>query len=137
MEDKMRPEFETVGEIRMGNPFFAHESTSAFEVASELLHSRYSGMAVVDQNNRVIGVVSEADLLRALRGPRRLEEIKVGDIMNRTPVAVEEKTTLEEASKIMENAHIHRLPVVKEGVLVGTINRHDLLRAWLGMSADI
>ena len=133
----MIPKFETVGDIRMGNPFYARESTSAFEVASELLHSRYGGMPVVDRNNRVIGVVGEADLLRALRGPRRLEEIKVGEIMTRPPVAVEEKTTLEEASRIMENSHIHRLPVVKEGVLVGTVNRHDLLRAWLGMSADI
>ncbi|HET6371241.1 MAG TPA: CBS domain-containing protein [Nitrospiria bacterium] len=133
----MKPKFDTIGQIKQGNPRSAHEHTSAFEVATELLHSRYSGMPVVDKNNRVIGVVSEQDLLRALREPRSFEEIKVNDIMTQSPVVIEEKTTLEEASKIMEDSHIHRLPVVKDGVLVGTVNRHDLLRAWLGMSAEL
>jgi CBS domain-containing protein len=133
----MKPKFQTVGDIRQGNAFFAHEHTSAFEVASELLHSQYSGMPVVDESDRVIGVVSEVDILRALRGSRPLEELKVTEIMTRSPVVIEEKTTLEEASKIMEDAHIHRLPVVKDGTLVGTVNRHDLIRAWMGMSANL
>jgi len=133
----MKPRFETVGQIKMGNPFVAHEHTSASDLASEFLHSRHTGMPVVDRNDRVIGVVSEQDLLRALRGPRRLEEIEAKEIMTSSPIVVEETTTLEEASKIMEDAHVHRLPVVKDGVLLGTIDRHDLLRAWLGMSVEI
>jgi|SRR5579863_207638 len=133
----MKPKFETVGQIKMGNPFVAHEHTTAFEIASELLHSRYTGMPVVNATNRVIGVVSEQDILRALRGPRRLEEIKAKEIMTSSPIVVQENTTLEEASKIMEDTHVHRLPVVKDGVLLGTIDRHDLLRAWLGMSVEI
>jgi len=133
----MKPKFQTVGDIRKGNEHFAHDHESAFEVASELLHSHFSGMPVVDQCDRVIGVVSEVDILRALRDSRPLEEIKVKEIMTKSPVVIEDRTTLEDASKIMEDAHIHRLPVVEDGVLVGTINRHDLIRAWMGMSADL
>jgi CBS domain-containing protein len=133
----MQPKFETIGEIKLGNTFYAHKGSSAIDIASELLHSRFSGMPVIDEKNRVVGVVSQEDLLRALRSPRSLEEVAVGEIMNPIPIVVEEETTLEEASKIMEKAHIHRLPVVREGVLIGTVTRRDLMRAWLGMSVDV
>jgi CBS domain-containing protein len=132
----MKPKFETVGEVKMGNTFLAYEDSTAYKVAEDLVHSRWSGMPVVDRGNRVIGIVSEQDLLRALRGTRRLEEIKVKEIMTRSPIVIKEDATLAEASKIMEDAHIHRLPVVKGGVLTGTVTRHDLLRAWLGMTVE-
>lgn len=132
----MKPKFETVGEIKLGNPFFTYEDTPISKIAEDLIHSRWTGMPVIDQNDRVIGMVSEQDLLRAFRGTRLLEEIKVKEIMTRPPIMITEETTLAEASKIMENAHIHRLPVVKDGALLGTVTRHDLLRAWLGMSVE-
>ena len=132
----MKPKFETVGQIKLGNTLFTYEDTPVSKIADDLLHSRWTGMPVVDQKNRVIGVVSEQDHLRALRGTRPLEEIKTNEIMTRSPIVIKEKTTLEEASQIMEDAHVHRLPVVKDGVLIGTVTRHDLLRAWLGMSVE-
>lgn len=133
----MKPKFETVGEIRKGNTLFTYEDHSALEVALTLLHTRYSGMPVLSKEDRVVGVISEQDLLRAAKDSRRLEEIKVKEIMSRSPIVVEGKTTLAEASKIMEDAHIHRLPVVERGELVGTVTRHDLLRAWLGQDAEL
>lgn len=132
----MKPKFETIGQIKLGNPFFTYGDTPISKIADDLLHSRWSGMPVIDGYNRVIGMVSEQDLLRALRGTRPLEEIIVKEIMTRSPVVIKEKATLEEASKIMENTYIHRLPVVKDGGLVGTVTRHDLLRAWLGVSVE-
>jgi len=132
----MKPKFETVGEIKKGNNLFTYADTAIVKVAEDLAHSRWSGMPVVDRENRVIGIVSEQDLLRAFREPRNLNEIKVKEIMTKSPIVIKEKTSLEEASKIMEDAHIHRLPVVKDGVLIGTVTRHDLLRAWLGMSVE-
>jgi len=133
----MKPKFETVGQIRQGNPLFAYEDSSVFDVATDLLHSRFTGMPVVDADRHVLGVVSEQDILRALRGPRSLEEITVKEIMTKSPIVVQEKTTLEEASKIMEDGHLHRLPVVEDRVLVGTLTRHDLIRAWLGLSVEL
>jgi len=132
----MKSKFETVGQIKMGNTFFTYEDTPASKIADDLLHSRWTGMPVVGLNDRVVGMVSEQDLLRALRGIYRFEEVRAKQIMTRSPIVITEETTLEEASKIMEDAHIHRLPVVKDGALVGTVTRHDLLRAWLGMSVE-
>ena len=132
----MTPTYETVGQIKKGNTLFTYEETPAIHVAIDLDHSRWTGMPVVDGKNRVVGMVTEQDLLRALRGNRPLAGIKVKDIMTRSPIVIKEDTTLEEASKIMEDAHIHRLPVVREGVLLGTVTRHDLVRAWLDLGVE-
>jgi len=135
----MKPKLETVGEIKKGNTLFTYPDVPIGKVAENLVHSRWTGMPVVDREKRVIGMVSEQDLLRAFRAYESLlflDEIKVKEIMTTPPIVIKETTAVEEASKIMEDAHIHRLPVVKDGVLIGTVTRHDLLRAWLGMSAE-
>ena len=132
----MKPKFRSIGDIKLGNLLFTYEDTLSDKVANDLLHSRWAGMPVIDRNNRVVGVVSEQDLLRALREKHTLAEVKVGEIMNHSPIVIAEEASLEKASKVMEDAHIHRLPVVRNGVLIGTVTRHDLLRAWLGMSVE-
>lgn len=133
----MKSRFETVGQIKKGNTFFTYENRSIFDVAVELLQSRYTGMPVLDREGRVVGIISETDLVRALGSSRPFQEIKVGEIMTRSPIVADEDTTLEKAGKMMEEAHVHRLPVVRGGQLVGTLTRHDLLRAWLGMPVDV
>jgi CBS domain-containing protein len=133
----MRPKFQTVGEIKLGNMLFAKEQSSAFDVAARLLDAHESGMPVVDQNERVVGFISEQDLLIALRGPGRLEDIAVREIMNPIVVVAQEDATLEEVSEVMEDLRIHRLPVVQGERLVGTVTRHDLIRAWLGLNVNV
>lgn len=133
----MRPKYQTVGEIKKGNTLFTREGSSAFDVSSLLLDSHESGMPVVSEDDRVVGFISEQDILMALRGTRRLEEISVREIMNPVVVVAEEDATLEEASQAMEDLHIHRLPVVRGERLIGTITRNDLIRAWLGMNVEV
>lgn len=133
----MRPKYQTVGEIKKGNMLFAREGTSVFDVASLLLDSHESGMPVVSENDRVVGFIREQDILMALRGSRRLEQIAVREIMNPVVVVAEEDATIEEASQAMEDLHIHRLPVVRGERLIGTLTRHDLIRAWLGVGVEV
>lgn len=133
----MRPKFQTVGEIKKGNMLFAKEESSAFDVATQLLDSHEGGMPVVTGEDRVVGFISEQDILQALRGSRRLEDVAVKEIMNPIAVVAEEEATLEEASRTMEDLHIHRLPVVRGERLIGTVTRHDLIRAWLGLSVEV
>ncbi len=133
----MRPKYQTVGEIKKGNTLFAKEGNSVFDIASQLLDTHESGMPVISEDDRVVGFISEQDVLMALRGARRLEDIAVREIMNPIVVVAEEDATLEEASRAMEDLHIHRLPVVRGERLIGTITRHDLIRAWLGISVEV
>jgi CBS domain-containing protein len=116
---------------------FAKERSSAFDVAAKFIETHESGMPVIDQNDRVVGFISEQNILEALRGTGRLEDILVKDIMNPVVVVAEEAATLEEVSKVMEDLRIHRLPVVDGEKLIGTVTRQDLIRAWLGMSVGV
>jgi len=133
----MRPKFQTVGEIKKGNMLYAREESSVFDVAVQLLDSHEGGMPVITADDRVVGFISEQDILQALRGSRRLEDILVKEIMNPIVVVAEEEATLEEASQAMEDLHIHRLPVVRGERLIGTITRHDLIRAWIGLNVEV
>ncbi len=127
----MKVKSQEVGQIRLRKPHFVREYDSAFDIAAELLDNGHAAIQVVSREGRVVGMVSEQDLLRALPGPRRLEEIKAKEIMTRPSILLEEETPLADVSKIFEDSHLRQLPVVREGILIGTITRHDLLRTWL------
>lgn len=127
----MKVKFQEIGQIRLAKPRFVKEYESAFDIAAELLESGHGVIPVVSREGRVVGMVSEQDILRVLPGPRRLEEIKAKEIMSRVPVVIEEETPLTEASKLLASLRLQRLPVVRDGILIGTITQHDLLRAQL------
>jgi tRNA nucleotidyltransferase (CCA-adding enzyme) len=127
----MKVKSQEVGQIRLAKPRFVKEYESAFDIAAELLESGHAAIPVVTREGRVLGMVNDQDLLRLLPGPRRLEEIKAKEIMTRSPIVVEEETSLAEVGKILEDLQLQRLPVVRNGILIGTITRHDLLRARL------
>lgn len=124
------------------------------EVAAILAEAGYTGLPVVDDDNRVIGIVTEADLLvRAkrlnlprffpflggvifLENPRRFEEelrkataVRVGEIMTTDVVTVTEDTPIQDVATLMVERRINRVPVVRDGRLVGLITRDDIIRA--------
>lgn len=97
------------------------------DLVLQLLSGMYSGLPVVDAKGKVIGVVTEFDLLKAVQEGRDLQTVKAEEIMSKTPVCVEEDDPVEEVIAKMTANHIIRVPVVREGKLVGVIARADLL----------
>lgn len=94
-------------------------------------------LPVVDGEGRLLGIVSEKDLLRAAPSEATtlsifeitylLHRLTVGRIMSREVVTVEEDTPLERAARIMAERHFGGLPVVRDGKVVGIITETDLL----------
>ncbi len=129
----------------------AAPDTEVREIARLLTERRISAVPVVDGEGRVLGIVSEGDLvrrpelgterhpswwLRLFLAPEdrardfvRSHGLRARDVMTRNPVTVEEDTPLEEIAEILETRHIKRVPVVRDGKLVGIVSRADLLRA--------
>jgi CBS domain-containing protein len=97
------------------------------DLAQQLLSGMYSGLPVVDANAVVIGVVTEFDLLNAIREGRDLQTVKAEEIMRRPAVCVEEDDPLESIIAKMTLHHIIRVPVIRNGKLVGIIARADIL----------
>jgi CBS domain-containing protein len=97
------------------------------DLALQLLSGMYSGLPVVDNKGAVVGVVTEFDLLNAVREGKDLQTVKAEEIMGRPPVCVEEDEPLESVIAKMTTHQIIRVPVVRDGKLVGVIARADIL----------
>ena len=112
------------------------------EMAATLRRFRVSAFPVIDEHQKVIGVVSEADLLakEALADPgvaaellrhqdvRKAQGLTAGDLMTHPAVTVRPEDSVEHAARLMYSLRIKRLPVVDAGGgLIGLVSRTDLL----------
>jgi CBS domain-containing protein len=140
----------SVKDVMTHNVISVRESTPYKEIVEALAGKKVSAVPVVDADGRVLGVVSEADLLHKMEfsGPephvqllerkaRRMARAKAsgdiaGDLMTSPAVTVSSGASLTAAAKIMDDQRVKRLPVVDErGHLVGIVARADLLRVYL------
>jgi len=115
-----------------------------------------SGLPVMDGSGALVGMLTEGDLLKRVEigtaGHRRSGWLDVvlgsgrgasdyvrthsryvGDVMSREVVTATEATPLEDVVALMEKLHVKRLPIVRDGALVGIVSRADLVRA-LGLA---
>ncbi|WP_448872132.1 CBS domain-containing protein [Desulfobulbus propionicus] len=127
--------------------------TTARELATLLLDNKISGAPVVDEAGKVLGVVTESDLIFQnkkvhlptavaildafffLESPTKMGEelkkmagAKVGDICSQQLISVSPETELEELATLMAEKKIHTLPVMDNDRLVGVIGKSDIIR---------
>jgi len=105
----------------------AKRKTIGRDLAIKLLSGMYSGLPVVDDKGKVVGVVSEFDLLKAIKEGKKLEQVTAEDIMSKKPICVTENTLVDEIIDLMMKHNIIRVPVVRNDNLVGVISRCDIL----------
>jgi CBS domain-containing protein len=124
---------------------------SIVEAMQLMLANRISGLPVIAENGKLVGIVTEGDFLRRAEtgtqrvrrrwleffmGPGKLAEEyvrthsrKVGEVMTPDPVTITEDTPLAAVVGLLEERRIKRLPVVRSGVVVGIVSRANLLHA--------
>ncbi len=125
--------YKTIGQIVSTNDLAFQSEQNAEDVAIELLSHHVSGAPVVTKENRLVGFISEFDILRAYEARKDLRNLTAGDIMSRNPVTVHATTSLSEAIRIMSENHWLTLPVEDNGIVKYSVTRHDLLRAYTGI----
>lgn len=128
-------------------------------VARGLAERGISGAPVVDAAGRLVGMVTEGDLLRRLAAPEDRPESWIAtllapaarqadrfarthgrtaaDVMTRGAVTAEEDTPIEKLAQAMERRNIRRIPVLRDDRLVGIVSRADLIRALLHPPEDL
>lgn len=100
----------------------------ARDLALQLLSGMYSGLPVIDAKSKVIGVVTEFDLLQAIHEGKDLQTTKAEEIMSKPVVCAQEDEEIDTVISKMTEKNIIRLPVVRDdGQLVGVIARADIL----------
>ncbi|WP_340384406.1 CBS domain-containing protein [Streptomyces sp. SS7] len=150
-----------VGSVMTTDVVRAEYGTPFKEVARLLAAHRISGLPVVDEDGKVIGVLSETDLMMHQattpdpyepKPRRRLAELTpgakrraakgkartAGRLMTQPPVTVHADDTIVQAARIMAQKHVERLPVLdEEDRLAGIVTRRDLLQVFLRPDAEI
>ena len=118
----------TLEEIVTRPAIFARKNTPAKDIAFEIFYGFFSGVPVTDGEGRVIGVVTEIDLLKQIRDGTDLEKLTADDIMTRDPITLDITASLDDVLNIMIEKNVIRIPVTEGGLLVGVIARRDILR---------
>jgi CBS domain-containing protein len=104
---------------------------SVRDIASQLVGNGFSGMPVAERDGTVVGIVTEADILKALVQGKPLETLTAYDIMSTNPTSVDVDAPLAEVMKLLHENQILRVPVTEGGKLVGIISRGDTIRSVL------
>ncbi len=122
MQDK------TASEIMTRPVTSATKNALARDIALQFIAEQYSGMPVTDSDGRVIGIVTEIDILNAVNEGCELASATAGDIMTKDVATVKPDTPITEMIKIMAAFQVIRLPVVQNEKLIGVVSRGDIIR---------
>ena len=95
------------------------------DAASLLSQKSVSGVPVVDDKGKMIGMLTEADIISKVNR----EGLKVYEVMSRKITAVTEETPVDEIALLMSERKIKRVPVIRDDKLVGIVSRADIVRA--------
>ena len=98
---------------------------SAQEAAHLLYSQRISGAPVVDADGRLIGIITEADIISKVNR----DGLRVADIMSHELIVVNEESDVGEIAMLLTERKIKRVPVVENGKLVGIVSRADIVHA--------
>jgi len=139
-----------VEELMCRDVVIVRPSTSIKDVARVLTERGISGVPVVSDDGRLVGVVSEGDIVFKERGvgdadghayawlfgrddesALKREAATAAEAMTTPAVTIDPLRTVDEAAQLMVRRSVNRLPVVAQGKLVGIVTRADLVRAFV------
>lgn len=115
----------------------AKANATCVSLAKEMVSGRVNGLPVIDEQDCVVGVVTEFDLLKVLLlGNGGLSHV-VKDVMTPQPVCVDVEHSVDHAIYLMSEHDMVQIPVTSQGRLVGTMSRRDILRAYIAEESEI
>ncbi|MBH8564275.1 CBS domain-containing protein [Nostoc sp. CENA67] len=145
----------TVADIMTHNPIVVRPETPLKEAVQIIAERHISGLPVVDDAGKLVGIISETDLMWQetgvtppayimfldsviyLQNPatyeRDLHKVlgqTVGEVMSKKPITISPDKTVKEAAQLMHDRNVHRLPVLDSaGQVIGILTRGDIIRA--------
>lgn len=145
----------TVADVMSRDPIVVQAQTPLKEAIQILAERHISGLPVVDDGGKLVGIISETDLMWQetgvtppayimfldsviyLKNPATYERDlhkalgqTVGEVMSKNPITISPEKTLKEAATVMHDRSVHRLPVLDStGQVIGILTRGDIIRA--------
>ena len=116
---------EEISSIMEEDVITLHEGDSIDDVIKMMLMGNVSGFPVVNDESKVIGIVSERDFIGLVANI--ITGKRVADFMSRDVVSVRPDTKVEDAARVMISNDFRRLPIVHEGVMTGVVTTSDIV----------
>jgi signal-transduction protein with cAMP-binding, CBS, and nucleotidyltransferase domain len=124
----------SVAEV-MNKAVIVMDVNSDIPAISREMVGRDAGSAIITENGMAMGIITERDLVRGIvTEDRRPSDVKASEILSTPLLTVEPEKSIVEASEIMIKANIKRLPVLKNGIILGVISNTDILMVTPGLN---
>jgi CBS domain-containing protein len=136
-----QPTYESVTKymVRASDMVTFHPDQNIQEVIDIMIDKRISGAPVLDEQRRLVGIISEKDCLKVMVDQAYhnlpMSNRKVADYMTVKVKTLASDSDVVEAANEFLNTPVRRLPIVDKGVLLGQVSRRDILKAAKNISA--
>ena len=128
------PKTLTVGQLMQDAVFTCGSRTDVLTISRLMTQRNFGSLPVVEEDRTLVGLISEYDLLQAMIDGRDLRKVMAVEIMSSNPVIATENMMLEQVTNLFQDRYLTRVPVVRNGKLVGILSRRDLLFGYMKAS---
>ena len=108
-----------------GTPIIRYPIKATIPCASAI-----NGMPIIDDDGKVIGILTIIDILRAIKDNKDIDTLKANDIMTKNPIVIEQGTDILEIIDIMDKKGIEMVPVIEaenDNRIIGIVSRKDII----------
>ena len=101
-------------------------------LAGAMSEGGFGSVPILAKDGKLVGIVSEFDLLKAIEEGKEMTKLTAGEIMVKDPITVSRDTLSMEIIQLLQERHFIRTPVVDaDGKLVGVVSRRDIIQGYL------
>lgn len=125
------PKTLTVRQVMEVDVYTASPDTKGIAIAETMTNQNFGAVPVVEKDFTLVGLVSEFDLLRVMEEGKDLHQITAEEIMSRNVVTVTEEMLVTDLTRLLQERHLIRAPVVRGRALVGIASRRDAMFGYL------
>ncbi len=116
-----------IKEIMIKNVIMVVDSESIVKASEMMVENKIGSLVVINKDKRMVGMLTERDILGPVSKSQDLSKLKVADVMTKNIFYVRPDDTVEDAAEIMSENKIKRLPVIENNSLVGIVSAMDVV----------
>ena len=111
---------------------YFHVEDTVDKLAGVMIEGGFGSVPILAAEGKLVGIVSEFDLLKAVEEGKDLSQVTAGEIMTKDPITVGRNTPVMEIVQLLQKRHLIRTPVVyDDGKLAGVVSRRDIILGYL------
>jgi len=117
---------------------YYHVEDTVDKLAGAMSEGGFGSVPILAKDGKLVGIVSEFDLLKAIEEGKELVKVTAGEIMIKDPITVSRHTPAMEIIHLLQERHFIRTPVVEaDGKLAGVVSRRDIIQGFLRVTKPI